>query len=89
MREVGIKELKRDASAIVDAVEAGETVVITRRGKPVARLGSIGVPRDVQRLVDQGLMTWPSAPTHLPEPVGPLLADGGTPLSQVVVEERR
>ena len=41
MREVGIKELKRDASAIVDAVEAGETIVITRRGIPVARMGPV------------------------------------------------
>jgi len=39
MRQVGIKDLKRDASAIVDAVEAGETIVITRRGTPVARMG--------------------------------------------------
>jgi predicted nucleic acid-binding protein len=30
--EVGIKDLKRDAGAIVYAVEAGETIDITRRG---------------------------------------------------------
>jgi prevent-host-death family protein len=32
MREVGMRELKRDASAIVDAAEEGESIVITRRG---------------------------------------------------------
>jgi prevent-host-death family protein len=62
MREVGIKQLKRDASAIVDAVEAGETIVITRRGLPVARMGPVAAPARVQRLVEQGLMSWPQGP---------------------------
>jgi len=89
MREVGIKELKRDASAIVDAVEAGETIVITRRGTPVARMGPVAAPARVQRLVDQGLMSWPSAPTSVPADVSSLVHDGGPPISQQVVEDRR
>ena len=88
MRRIGIKELKRDASAIVDAVEAGETVVVTRRGTPVARLAPVGAPAGVQRLVDQGLMTWPGAPTHVPSDV-PALAGDGLPISQQVLEDRR
>lgn len=40
-RSVGIRELKAEASALVAAAEAGETVVVTRRGREVARL----VPR--------------------------------------------
>lgn len=89
MREVGIKELKRDASAIVDAVEAGETVIVTRRGTPVARLGPLAAPGRVQRLVDQGLMSWPGSPTHLPADLSPLVGGDGPPISQQVVEERR
>lgn len=89
MRQIGIKELKRDASAIVDAVEAGESVVITRRGTPVARMGPVGAPARVQRLVDRGLMTWPGVPTQLP-PDGPELTAGdGPPISRQVVEDRR
>lgn len=39
MREVGVLEAKTRLSELLDAVEAhGETVTITRRGKPVARL---------------------------------------------------
>jgi prevent-host-death family protein len=36
--EVGIRELRRNLSAILDAVEAGEEVVVRRRGTEVARL---------------------------------------------------
>ena len=38
MREVGSFEAKNHLSALLDAVERGEEVVITRRGRPVARL---------------------------------------------------
>jgi prevent-host-death family protein len=40
MKEVGAFEAKTKLSALLDLVEAGEEVVITRRGKPVARLVS-------------------------------------------------
>jgi prevent-host-death family protein len=85
---VGIRELKRDASAIVDAVEAGETVVVTRRGTPVARIGPLGAPARVQRLVDQGRMTWPGLPTELPGAAPPLVSEG-VPVSKQVLEDRR
>lgn len=35
---MGIREAKTKLSWLVDAAEAGEEVIITRRGKPVARL---------------------------------------------------
>lgn len=35
---VGIFEAKTNLSALLERVEAGEDVVITRRGKPIARL---------------------------------------------------
>ena len=89
MREVGIKELKRDASVIVDAVEAGETVLITRRGTPVARMGPVAAPPGVQRLVDKGLMTWPGGQTSVPADVSALVSGDGPPISQQVVEDRR
>jgi prevent-host-death family protein len=38
MRTVGLAEAKAQLSALLDAVEAGEEVVITRRGQPVARV---------------------------------------------------
>jgi prevent-host-death family protein len=38
MRTVGLAEAKAQLSALLDAVEAGDEVVITRRGHAVARL---------------------------------------------------
>jgi prevent-host-death family protein len=36
--EVGIRELKEQASAIMRRVAAGETIRVTDRGRPVARI---------------------------------------------------
>ena len=38
MREIGAFEAKNRLGALLDAVERGEEITITRRGKPVARL---------------------------------------------------
>ncbi|MGB5136286.1 MAG: type II toxin-antitoxin system prevent-host-death family antitoxin [Prochlorococcaceae cyanobacterium] len=38
MRMVGLAQAKAELSALLDAVEAGDEVVITRRGTAVARL---------------------------------------------------
>ncbi len=38
MRSVGAYEAKTHLSALLDAVERGETIEITRHGKPIARL---------------------------------------------------
>ena len=38
MRSVGLAQAKAQLSALLDAVASGDEVVITRRGKPVARL---------------------------------------------------
>ena len=38
MKRAGIRELKQNASAVVAAAAAGQTVIITDRGRPVAQL---------------------------------------------------
>ena len=42
VREIGAFEAKTHLSALLEAVAAGESIVITKRGRPVARL----VPHD-------------------------------------------
>lgn len=42
MREIGSYEAKTRLPELLKAVEKGETIVITRRGAPVARLGPLG-----------------------------------------------
>ena len=38
MAEIGIKELKATASAVIDRVEGGTAFVVTKRGRPAAVL---------------------------------------------------
>lgn len=45
MDAIKLAEAKARLSELVDRVEAGETVEITRRGKPVARLTTVARPR--------------------------------------------
>jgi antitoxin (DNA-binding transcriptional repressor) of toxin-antitoxin stability system len=51
MREIGAFEAKNTLGSLLDLVEKGEEVVITRRGKPVARLvrETVGVDREKAR----------------------------------------
>ena len=38
MAEIGVKELKSTASAVIDRVEGGVAYVVTKRGRPAAVL---------------------------------------------------
>lgn len=54
MREVGAFEAKNKLGQLLDSVEAGEEIVITRRGKAVARLvpsQAVGDPEQARRAV--------------------------------------
>jgi prevent-host-death family protein len=51
MREVGAYEAKTHLAALLEAVASGETVVITRRGKPVARLVPAANKDDVAAVI--------------------------------------
>jgi prevent-host-death family protein len=42
---INLADAKAHLSALVDRVEAGDTIDITRRGKPVARLIAVARPR--------------------------------------------
>lgn len=45
MDAVSLADAKAHLSELVDRVEAGDTIDITRRGKPVARLTAAAAPR--------------------------------------------
>ena len=53
MRTAGIRELKQNTAAVVAEVAAGESVTITDRGRPVARLVPVG-GGPLGELVDAG-----------------------------------
>lgn len=53
MKSVSLADAKAHLSELIDRVEAGDSIEITRRGKPVARLIAVARPRkriDLNRL---------------------------------------
>lgn len=60
MADIGAFEARNKLGQLLERVEQGETIVITRRGKPVARLAPVGENPDraaaraaVARLLDR------------------------------------
>ena len=49
MREVGTLEARNSLSALLDQVERGAEITITRHGKPIARLVPVEKMRDVAK----------------------------------------
>jgi prevent-host-death family protein len=90
MERIGVRELRQHASRYLARVRAGETIEVTDRGRPVARL--VPVPertRTLQDLIDAGIVipaerepidwaTWKPLPSR----------PGERPASEHVLEER-
>ena len=53
---VGIRELRQQASAVLKRVVAGETLVVTDHGHPIARLVPLR-PSNLEQLVAEGRAT--------------------------------
>ncbi len=60
MKSIGVRELRQRASEYLRQVEAGRTLEITARGRPVALLVPLRGVGHVDRLVRRGRVTPPS-----------------------------
>lgn len=67
MQQVQIAEAKAHLSALVERVEAGEEIIIARRGKPVARL--IPEPRTERSAADVFREAWAMGGLDIEAPV--------------------
>ncbi|MFV0426373.1 MAG: type II toxin-antitoxin system Phd/YefM family antitoxin [Beutenbergiaceae bacterium] len=85
--EVGIRELKNGLSKYVEQVHAGGEVIVTDRGRPVARLSPLGAAEDrLADLVAAGVVRAPTrSRRHLPE----RRTQPTAPVSDLVAEQRR
>jgi prevent-host-death family protein len=52
MGDIGVFEARNNFSSLIDRVEKGEEITITRNGKPVAKLVAAVPVRDVARAKD-------------------------------------
>lgn len=54
MDRVGVRDLKQNASRVLDRVKAGESVTVTEHGRPVALLTPLRDVDDYERLIEAG-----------------------------------
>lgn len=86
MLEIGIRQLKNEASALIDQVEHGEVLTVTRRGRPVARIVPVGMAPGIAKLVESGRVRWSGHKPALPTPVA--LRGDGPSAAEMVIEDR-
>jgi prevent-host-death family protein len=84
---VGIRELKDSASSIIDRVEEGEAITVTKRGRPVALIVSAATPPHLAALVAEGKVRPSEGRRYLPKPAK--LRGAGKTAADYVAEGRR
>ena len=88
MASVGVRELRQRASELLRRVEAGETIEVTDRGRPVAVLAPLPEAGPLEQLRAAGEVIAAAASlSDLPEPL-PLPA-GKEPPSVILARLRR
>jgi len=70
MTRIGIRELRQRASEFLRRVEAGETIEVTDRGRPIALLTPIPAAPPIERLrasgdIEGGVTDWDDLPSPL------------------------
>jgi prevent-host-death family protein len=87
--KVGVRELRGNLSSWLGRVQAGDEVIVTERGKPVARLIPVKQNKKIEQLIAEGRVT-PARNPKKPIDLSKLPKwKGGKTLSDIVIEERR
>jgi prevent-host-death family protein len=60
--DVAVSELRAHLGDWLDRARAGDDVVVTERGVPVARLVGLSTTTGIERLTERGVISKPSAP---------------------------
>jgi prevent-host-death family protein len=92
MIKAGIKDLKNSLSRYLLSVKNGEDIIITERGRVIARIiqentGQASLKKALQPLAEKGLIRFPERELNkdIAKPVSAL----GKALSEIVLENRR
>ena len=64
--EISVTELRKDVNAALAAVKAGDDVIITERGVPIARIGGVEGGELLASLAGDGLVTVPAGDRAVP-----------------------
>ena len=85
---VGIRDLKAQLSKYIQQVKAGETVIITERGKPIGRI----VPTEpttetrLKELEQAGMLAWSGRKLQSSAPMAQ--TRGGKTVAEMLLEDR-
>jgi len=87
MDSIGVRDLNQNTSQVLARVSGGETIEITERGRPIARLVPIDGDRTVlARLAPTGRVVLPTVAGPVPMP--PTLGDEDIDVAAVLAEMR-
>lgn len=81
-----MRELRNGLSRYLKHVRSGEMVVVTERGRPVARIIPAGIPEHLAKMAAEGRITLPSAPYRPPRKR--IKLSPGPSLSDYISEDR-
>lgn len=85
MAEVGVRELRNNLSRYLDRIQQGEELVVTDRGRAIARLLPVTGERRIDRLIREGKVT----PTTTAQRTLPKKVKAKGSVSELVSEQRR
>jgi prevent-host-death family protein len=93
MEKVSVSKLKDQLSAYLKKVQDGQTLLVTDRNKPVARLEPVAQPgsetQRIARLAEQGIVALPKAPPLSIEEIRRMRPTApGANLLEALLEER-
>ena len=91
MESIGVRELNQNTTQVLARVSGGETIEITDRGHPVARLVPVGDDRSsLAKLIAAGRAVAPTStgPVPLPPKLGEDNVDVAATLASMRDEER-
>lgn len=83
---VGIRELKAKLSHYLERAAAGETIVVTDRGKAKAAIGPLSIDERLEQLIREGRVTPPRLPGPPPIPAEGL--KGRMTVEELLAEDR-
>ncbi|MGN6089745.1 MAG: type II toxin-antitoxin system Phd/YefM family antitoxin [Actinomycetales bacterium] len=86
--DVAVSRLRAELAVWIERAQSGEDIVVTERGKPVARLVGVDSAPLLERLARQGVIRPPQSPTR-PTATGAPRARTRQPVSDLVTEQRR
>lgn len=87
--EVTVTALRAELSGWIDRVQEGEEVVVTERGRPVARILGVDAVPLMDQLIARGVVTPPRGPKPVARGSAHVRATGGGQVSDLVGEQRR